>query len=206
MRLPRLVAGALAVAFLVSPSLAADRAIIILDGSGSMWAQIEGEPRILIARETLSEVLDGIPAEIELGFMSYGHRERGNCDDIEMMVTPQAGTADAIREAANAINPLGKTPITEAVRQAAEGLRYTEDKATVILITDGIETCNADPCALAGELERVLKPGGKAVLLTSEIGTLRDAIDQCPRLRLGRHYPINILGQGATIQILDRRH
>jgi len=60
--------------------------------------------------------------------------------------------------------------------------------------------------ALAGELERVLKPGGKAVLLTSEIGTLRDAIDQCPRLRLGRHYPINILGQGATIQILDRRH
>lgn len=36
---------------------AAERAIIILDGSGSMWAQIDGEARISIARETLDDVL-----------------------------------------------------------------------------------------------------------------------------------------------------
>ena len=48
---------------------------------------------------------------------------------------------------------LGKTPLTAAVRQAAEALKYTEDKATVILITDGLETCEADPCALGKELE-----------------------------------------------------
>lgn len=48
---------------------------------------------------------------------------------------------------------LGKTPLTEAVRQAAGVLRSTEEKATVILITDGIETCEADPCALGAELE-----------------------------------------------------
>ncbi|HSG93939.1 MAG TPA: VWA domain-containing protein, partial [Afifellaceae bacterium] len=46
-----------------------------------------------------------------------------------------------------------KTPLAASVKQAAEALRYTEDKATVILITDGLETCNADPCALAAELE-----------------------------------------------------
>ena len=48
---------------------------------------------------------------------------------------------------------LGKTPLTEAVRQAASTLKSTEAKATVILITDGIETCEADPCALGAELE-----------------------------------------------------
>ncbi|TIQ86177.1 MAG: hypothetical protein E5X44_25985, partial [Mesorhizobium sp.] len=46
----------------------------------------------------------------------------------------------------------GKTPLTSAVRQAAEALKYTEDKATVILITDGLETCKGDPCALGREL------------------------------------------------------
>jgi Ca-activated chloride channel family protein len=49
---------------------------------------------------------------------------------------------------------LGKTPLTDAVKQAAEALRYTEDKATVILITDGLETCSGDPCALGKELEQ----------------------------------------------------
>ncbi len=52
------------------------------------------------------------------------------------------------------MSPKGKTPISDAVRQAAESLRYTEEKATVILITDGLETCDADPCAVASELEK----------------------------------------------------
>jgi Ca-activated chloride channel homolog len=137
----------------VLPAAASQRAIIVLDASGSMWAQIEGKSRIEIARDTLGQVLAGVPAELELGFMAYGHRTKGDCSDIEMLVEPEAGTADRIVSAAMSLNPRGKTPLSEAVRQAAEQLQYTEDKATVVLITDGIETCNADPCALASELE-----------------------------------------------------
>ena len=66
---------------------------------------------------------------------------------------PEAGTADRIIGAAMSLNPRGKTPLSDAVRQAATELKYTEDNATVVLITDGIETCEADPCALATELE-----------------------------------------------------
>ena len=126
---------------------------MILDGSGSMWAQIEGKARIEIARETLNDVLGGLPQDLELGFMSYGHRTKGDCSDIELMVPPAAGTAQQIIDAAASINPKGKTPISAAVRQAAEALGYTEEKATVILITDGIETCDADPCQIGTDLE-----------------------------------------------------
>jgi Ca-activated chloride channel family protein len=135
------------------PALASERAIIVLDASGSMWAQIDGKARIAIARDTLQQVLADVPAELELGFMAYGHRTKGDCADIELLVTPEAGTADRIVSAAMSLNPRGKTPLSAAVRQAAEQLKYTEDKATVVLITDGIETCEADPCALASELE-----------------------------------------------------
>lgn len=145
--------GALLALGLSFPALADDRAIIILDGSGSMWAQVDGKARITIARETLASVLAEVPPDLELGFMSYGHREKGNCNDIEMLVPPAAGTAPAIIAAADKINPKGKTPLSEAVRRAAEALQYTEEKATVILITDGLETCDVDPCALATDLK-----------------------------------------------------
>lgn len=151
--LKTIAGGVAALVLLATPVLAADRAMIILDGSGSMWAQIDGEARISIARDTLREVLGGVPGDLELGFISYGHREKGQCSDIEVLVPAAAGTAEAISAAADAISPKGKTPLSDAVRMAAEELRYTEDKSTVILITDGIETCEADPCALASELE-----------------------------------------------------
>ena len=148
-----LLSGLVALLAFAMPTLAAEKAIIILDGSGSMWAQIDGKARIEIARETLNKVLAGVPGELELGFMSYGHREKGSCDDIELLVPPAAGTGAAISGAAAGITPKGKTPISAAVQLAAEDLKYTEDKATVILITDGLETCEADPCALASSLE-----------------------------------------------------
>jgi Ca-activated chloride channel family protein len=147
------VLGAIVALGLALPGIAAERAIIVLDGSGSMWAQIEGKARITIARETLSSVLSSMPDDLELGLMTYGHRERGNCGDIEMLVQPASGTAGAISAAANKINPKGMTPLSDAVRLAAEELRFTEEKATVILITDGLETCEVDPCALGTDLE-----------------------------------------------------
>jgi len=47
----------------------------------------------------------------------------------------------------------GKTPMTDSIIAAAEALRYTEDSATVILVSDGVETCNPDPCAAMRALE-----------------------------------------------------
>lgn len=129
------------------------RAILVMDGSGSMWGQIEGEAKITIAQGVVRDLLGTLPAEMELGLTIYGHRRKGDCSDIETVVLPGADTHSGIIEAVNQIKPKGKTPMTEAVRQAALALRYTEEKATVILVSDGIETCNPDPCAAARAME-----------------------------------------------------
>jgi Ca-activated chloride channel family protein len=134
-----------------------ERAILVFDGSGSMWGQIDGINKIVTARETLARVLPTFPTTMELGLMAYGHNRRGDCNDIEMLVQtgPVTTTAGSISDAVNTLNPRGKTPLSEAVRRAALELRYTEERATIILVTDGLETCEADPCALANELESV---------------------------------------------------
>jgi Ca-activated chloride channel family protein len=144
-----LLAGLLA----ATGTSAADKTMIVLDASGSMWGQIGGRSKIEIARETLGTVLKSVPAGTELGLMVYGHREKGSCSDIELAVAPGAGTGEAITAFVSGLNPKGKTPLTQSVEQAADILKYTEDKATVVLVTDGLETCEADPCALASALE-----------------------------------------------------
>ena len=68
------------------------KTIIVLDASGSMWGQIDGRPKLEIAREALATVLAGLPADTEMGLMAYGHREKGSCTDIELIVPPGPGT------------------------------------------------------------------------------------------------------------------
>ena len=127
--------------------------MIVLDGSGSMWGRIDGRPKLEIARETLREVLQGVPETTELGLIAYGHREKGNCGDIELVVPPAAGSAGRIADKVDNLRFLGKTPLSAAVQVAAEELHYTEDRATVVLITDGIETCGLNVCEIGSMLE-----------------------------------------------------
>jgi Ca-activated chloride channel family protein len=133
-------------------ALAEGRAIIVLDASGSMWDELDGRPKVDTARQALNAVLRALPPDAELGLMAYGHREKGNCDDIELIVPPAKGRAAAIGTAAEFLNFTGKTPLTAAVRQAAAALDSGTRQASVILITDGVDNCSGDPCALGATL------------------------------------------------------
>ena len=98
-------------------------------------------------------MLNTAPDTLELGLMAYGHRDKGSCTDIETLVAPGPNNKQAVLSAVDGMKFLGKTPLSETVRRAAQELRHTEEKAVVILITDGEETCEADPCAVATELK-----------------------------------------------------
>lgn len=138
-----------------SKNTGASRAIIVLDASGSMLAPVGGRPKIEIARDALGDLLKGWDPKVEVGLMAYGHRRKGDCADIELL--SPAGKVDASRlmSIVGGIQPKGMTPLSESVKQAAQSLRFTEQSATVILISDGIETCKADPCALGAELKKM---------------------------------------------------
>ncbi len=126
--------------------------ILVMDASGSMWGQINGEAKITIAKQVLGDLLNDLPAERRLGLIAYGHRRTGDCADIEELAAVGADRA-AISGAVQKLNPKGKTPMADSVKLAAQKLQYTDKKATVILVSDGIETCVPDPCGVAAALE-----------------------------------------------------
>ncbi len=130
-------------------------ALIIFDASGSMWGQVDGKAKIEIAREVVAKLVSSLPADTQLGLMAYGHREKGDCEDIELLIPVGKVDPSTFIAAVEEIMPKGKTPITASMEMAAETMRYTEEKATVILVSDGLETCDADPCAAAEKLEKL---------------------------------------------------
>src|SRR5690606_36300416 len=88
--------------------------IPVFDGSGSMWGQIDGVPKITIAREVVQGLLADLPASRRLGLVAYGHNRKGDCRDIQTLV-PVGTDRAAIASAIEGINPVGMTPMTAAV-------------------------------------------------------------------------------------------
>jgi len=127
--------------------------MIILDGSGSMWAQLEDKTRIETAKKVLQEIVPSLPDEVHVGLTAYGHREKGRCDDIEVLMPAGSTDRDLLLEKVMAISPKGKTPIADSVSMVVNDLRQKENETTIILVSDGLETCHPDPCALVGELK-----------------------------------------------------
>lgn len=132
----------------------ADNVMVVFDGSNSMWGQIDGTAKIEIARDVMDNLLGEWVDDRAVGLMAYGHRRRGDCGDIEVLVTPGTQSRQTILDQVNGITPTGRTPLTDAVEQAARALSYIDQPATVVLISDGVESCDRDPCALAAALEQ----------------------------------------------------
>lgn len=137
-----------------SARAAQENTVLVLDVSNSMWGQVEGRSKIEIARAVIADLVTDWPASRQLGLVAYGHRRAGDCTDIETVIPVGSVEPQSLVSTVNNLTPKGKTPLTNAVRQAAEVLRYADVPATVILVSDGIESCRADPCALATELEK----------------------------------------------------
>ncbi|MCK5904094.1 MAG: VWA domain-containing protein, partial [Gammaproteobacteria bacterium] len=133
--------------------IASDSAIVVFDGSGSMRKKVDGKPKFEIAQEVMGNLVKDWNEDIKLGLMVYGHRSK-SCDDIEMVIPVGSADPKQFIDAIKKINPKGETPIAESLKQAAEKLNYIESPTTIILISDGEESCHANPCAMAKELEK----------------------------------------------------
>jgi Ca-activated chloride channel family protein len=120
--------------------------LFIYDASGSMWGQIERKTKMEIAAEVLSSTVNDLPEGQKIGLMAYGHRSKGDCDDVEMLADMENISKTNVIASVKAIKPLGKTPLARSATMAINALKKSGEKATIILITDGIESCDGNLC------------------------------------------------------------
>jgi len=145
---------ALTTSLLASASTAsASDILFILDGSGSMWGQIEGVSKIETAKSTMTQLMDDVPGDARVGFMTYGTTSKESCEDVSVMNALGADRG-AIKDSIGQLRPLGKTPIETALIRGIDVLAGTDPvdvQKSLVLISDGIETCDGDPCTVASK-------------------------------------------------------
>ena len=132
---------------------------LVLDASGSMKENLpDGVTRMDAAKRAVSKLVSTLPGETRLSFRAYGHQsppKAKNCKDTALL-SPFGSVKqvkDSVVAQANALVPQGYTPISYALQQAANDLTPEEATVhTVVLVSDGKETCPGDPCAVAKSL------------------------------------------------------
>lgn len=133
---------------------------LIFDASGSMAEVINGQQKIIAARQAIDALVRSLPTDdvnLNVGFRVFGHEGDNSqagrpisCASTELIVPMANVDSEALLESANAYSPNGWTPITLALTDALQDFSIEEDgRNAIILVSDGAETCDGDPVSTA---------------------------------------------------------
>jgi Ca-activated chloride channel homolog len=154
--LAAILAGAVGAAEDQERSQCNEDAMLVFDASGSMAGNLNQgiatiKPRINEVRAALAQVLPTITRFRRVGLITYGPGPYQQCN-VRLALKPMADAAGLIMQEVTALSPAGKTPLTEAVEQAAVALDYQKKPGLIVVLTDGEETCGGSPCDLGTQL------------------------------------------------------
>lgn len=146
--------------FLFSQQARTTRILFILDASNSMNSSWDKQTRMEAAKEVLIksiEQLRGVP-NLDVALRVYGHQtpitnDTQDCQDTKLEVPFGPNNIDAIKNKVRSIQAKGATPIARSLEAAAADFPDSIAKNIIILITDGLESCDNDPCVIAKKLK-----------------------------------------------------
>ena len=142
------------------------RILFLFDASQSMYARWETDTKYEIAKRLLSNIVDSIEkfSDVQLALRVFGHTKKyppQDCDDTRLEVPFGDKNAFRIKKRLKEISPSGTTPIARSLEECQHDFPSEPGRNIIILITDGIEECNGDPCAVSLALQKkgiALKP------------------------------------------------
>jgi len=142
------------------------RILFVLDASNSMVQYMDGSSRMDVAKLLMTRMVDSLYQlqNVELALRVFGHQQPiavKDCQDTKLEVPFKSGNKSALKETINNLKPKGYTLIAQSILNAASDFPATPGRNIIILITDGVEECSGDPCAIAAALLKkgiVLQP------------------------------------------------
>jgi Ca-activated chloride channel family protein len=146
------------------------RILFVFDGSQSMYGRWQSGTKIDIAQRLIGKMLDSLNSindeqTFQLALRVYGHQKPvppQDCNDTRLEVPFSFNNIGKIKRKLREIKPKGTTPIARSLsRSATDFPRCDNCRNVVILITDGVEACDGDPCAVSRQLQKkgiILKP------------------------------------------------
>lgn len=137
------------------------RILFIFDGSNSMFGEWQENRKIEVAKKLMYETMDELKKipNLQVALRMYGHQTKirpgqQDCSDTKLEVPFADDNFAKIKTKISSLEPKGTTPIARSLLQAGDDFPKCDNcRDVIILITDGIEACDEDPCAVAKMLK-----------------------------------------------------
>jgi outer membrane protein OmpA-like peptidoglycan-associated protein len=131
--------------------------LILMDSSGSMNDLDEyGQIKIEAAKANMQDILGKFPVGgsvyVSLVDFAGGICGPDNYDHAKLLVDVDNFNPNLVQDKVNMISASGDTPLARTIRIAGNTLKQQTNKATIILVSDGEDTCGGDPCREAIKL------------------------------------------------------
>ena len=156
----------------------------LFDASQSMYGKWQTGAKIDVAKKLMNSLMDSLRyvPDLELALRVYGHQKPfppQDCDDSRLEVPFSKGNIATIQEVLKNLTPRGTTPIAKSLELCGNDFPQSKSRNIIILITDGIEECNGDPCAVSDALQKkgiVLKPFVIGLGLDADLKKMFDCV------------------------------
>lgn len=193
------------------------RILFMMDASGSMTNNWSTSNRFKISKTVIAAMADSLQKNpnIEMGLRVFGSMSPlsvHDCKDSRIETPIRPNNANNIKLKLNALNAKGITPIAYALEQCAFDFVGSNEKCRniVILITDGIESCEGNACEVSKRLQQkgiILQPFIIGLGLSTEaaatfdcIGRYDDAQDEIG-FRKALKSTMNFILNNTTVQL-----
>jgi len=141
----------------ISGSALLRRAIILVDGSGSMAGRLDGRSKLDLARQAARTFIDSLPPDVETSLIVFGLQgdntrtgKEQSCSAVDTLA-PMTTDRAALVAALGKIKAVGWTPLAAAIEQARTMLQSSSavGEQVIYVVSDGEETCGGDPVETA---------------------------------------------------------
>ncbi len=126
--------------------------MLVFDSSGSMGSFKGGLPKIDTAREAAADILPEVTRFRATGLITYGGDFGAVCNNVNLKIPPMRHSGELILAELGLMRPNGQTPLSDAVMLAAQSLKSLQHPGIIVLVTDGLENCGYNACALGQKL------------------------------------------------------
>uniref|UniRef100_UPI0013E2C216 hypothetical protein n=1 Tax=Piscinibacter defluvii TaxID=1796922 RepID=UPI0013E2C216 len=105
--------------------------------------------RITVAKRAALGVVQRLPSDLNTGLVLVEQ-----CPNARSMGMYGPGQRGALMGQIQGIEPRGGTPLADGIEKGGALVDGVTKDSTIVIISDGVESCGRDPCAVAAALKR----------------------------------------------------
>lgn len=137
----------------VQSSVTQSSLMLILDASTSMGEAFGSQSKMEAAKEAVQNIITELPTDREFGLTVYGDQQANSCNSVNTLASLGRTDRNSVLAKLSDVKADGRTAIAKSIQEVARSIKGSSSETTIVLVSDGQETCGGNPCEVVKQLK-----------------------------------------------------